>query len=78
MQTVTLKNFISRATKGTAVVDFSNKTSNHGLNYYRGEFELGLIGDTLWYTTNGEVQYSGKTEKQIVAEFEEFKREQTK
>lgn len=78
MKTVTLKNFISKATKGMAVIDFKSKTSNHGLNYYRGEFELGLIGDTLWYTTEGEVRYSGKTEKQIVDEFEEFKREQTK
>jgi hypothetical protein len=78
MKTVTLKNFISKATKGMAVIDFENKTSSNGLNYYRGEFELGLIGDVLWFTTEGEVRYSGKTEKQIVSEFEEFKREQTK
>lgn len=77
MKTVTLKNFISRATKGTAVVNLTKPYYN-GLNYYRGEFELGLIGDTLWYTTNGEVHYSGKTEQQIIAEFEEFKNEQTK
>jgi hypothetical protein len=50
MKTVTLKNFISRATKGTAVVNLTKPYYN-GLNYYRGEFELGLIGDILWYTT---------------------------
>lgn len=79
MKTFTLKNFISRQTKGTALVDLEKKgLQTYGLDWYQCEFFLGIIGDTIWFTTEGDVRYSGKTEKEITAKFEEFKKEQTK